>query len=207
MTASELADSLCTARAVVYRLLRTLENHQLVGRSANRYVLGMGLAGLASQLQPRLQEKVRPILRRLTRATGSTSVLSVSDGDEALILMTEVPPESALHLVMRQGSRHPLRVGAHGVAILAGRPASEDDTPDVRQARGDGFAITTGALQPGACGIAAPIRTSEWATASIGIVQLGIELFDPDLPTLVAAAADDAARGLVGSTRAASAGT
>ena len=206
MTASELADGLSTARAVVYRLLRTLENHHLVGRVDNRYVLGMGLAGLASRLQPQLQAKVLPILRRLTRATGSTSVLSVSDGDEAMILMTEVPPQSTLHLVMRQGSRHPLRLGAHGVAILAGRPPSAEDSADVRQARRDGYAITAGALQPGACGVAAPIRTSDWATASVGIVQLGSEISDPDIPGLVADAAADAARELGGGGTAAAEG-
>ena len=205
MTASELAEALSTARAVVYRLVRTLEGHQLVGRVDTRYVLGMGVAELASHLRPRLQATVLPILRRLSRQTESTSLLSVSDGDEAMILLTEEPPQSALHLALRQGSRHPLQVGAHGIAILSGRPASTEDTPEVRRARRDGFAFTAGAMQPGAWGVAAPIRTSDWATASIGIVRLGSTISDPEIPELVVSAAADAARELAGDARPAAA--
>ncbi len=84
LTAAELAQELSTARAVVYRLLRTLELHRLVGRIDNRYVLGMGgIAELASRLRPQLQITVLPVLRRLTEATNSTALLSIADGDQA----------------------------------------------------------------------------------------------------------------------------
>jgi len=105
LTAAELAEELSTARAVVYRLLRTLEAHRLVGRIDTRYVLGFGVAELASRLRPRLQTTVLPILRRLSQQTNSTALLSVADGDQALVLITEEPPESTLHLAMRQGAR------------------------------------------------------------------------------------------------------
>jgi len=55
-----------------------------------------------------------------------------------------------------------------------------------------------GALQPGAMGVAAPIRSSNWSTASVGIVQLGVELSDQAVPSLVVSAAEDAARRLSG---------
>jgi len=198
LTAAELAEELSTARAVVYRLLRTLEAHRLVGRIDTRYVLGFGVAELASRLRPRLQTTVLPILRRLSQQTNSTALLSVADGDQALVLITEEPPESTLHLAMRQGARHPLTRGADGVAILAGRPPLPDDAKDVQRARQKGFALSVGALQPGAVGVAAPLRTSDWATASIGVVQLGVKISDPGVPELVMAAANEAARRLVG---------
>lgn len=198
LTAGELAERLSTARAVVYRLLRTLEAHRLVGRIDTRYVLGIGVTELASRLRPRLQATVLPILRRLSRQTNSTSLLSVADGDEALILITEEPPSTTFHLALRQGARHPLHLGADGVAILAGRPASTEDVKDVQLARKRGYALTVGALQPGALGVAAPIRTSDWASASIGIVQLGTKVADPEIPDLVMTAASDAARRLSG---------
>lgn len=198
LTAAELAEELSTARAVVYRLLRTLEAHRLVGRIDTRYVLGFGVAELASRLRPRLQTTVLPILRRLSRQTNSTALLSVADGDQALVLITEEPPESTLHLAMRQGARHPLSRGADGVAILAGRPPAPDEPKDVQRARQKGYALSVGALQPGAVGVAAPVRTSDWATASIGVVQLGARVSDPAVPELVMAAADDAARRLAG---------
>lgn len=198
LTAGELAEQLATARAVVYRLLRTLEAHRLVGRIGTRYVLGIGISELASRLRPRLQAVVLPILRRLSAQTNCTSLLSVADGDEALILLTEEPPHSAFHLALRQGARHSLRLGADGVAILAGRPPSDDDTEDVQRARTDGYALTVGALQAGALGVAAPIRISDWASASIGIVQLGTEVACQEVPDLVRSAAGEAARRLSG---------
>lgn len=198
LTAGELADRLSTARAVVYRLLRTLEAHRLVGREGSRYVLGFGVAELASHLSPRLQATVLPILRRLAEQTNSTALLSVADGDQALVLLTEEPPQSAFHIALRQGSRRPLEIGADGVAILAGRPPLDDDAEDVVRARKLGYALSVGALQPGAIGVAAPIATSDWATASIGVVQLGVELDGEALPQAVIAAAAEATRRLAG---------
>ena len=198
LTAAELAEELSTARAVVYRLLRTLEAHRLVGRIETRYVLGFGVSELASRLRPRLQATVLPILRRLSQQTNSTALLSVADGDQALVLITEEPPESNLHLAVRQGARHPLDLGADGVAILSGRPPAPGDPKDVQRARQKGYALSIGALQAAAVGVAAPIRTSDWATASIGVVQLGTKVSDPGVPDLVMAAATDAARRLAG---------
>ncbi|HZU57158.1 MAG TPA: helix-turn-helix domain-containing protein [Actinocrinis sp.] len=198
LTAGELAERLSTARAVVYRLLRTLESHRLIGRAGTRYVLGFGIAELASHLRPRLQATVLPILRQLSEQTNSTALLSVADGDQALVLLTEEPPQSTFHLALRQGARHPLDVGADGLAILAGRPAADADPQDVKAARRAGYALSVGALQTGAIGVAAPIAASDWATASIGVVQLGVALADPAVPELVMAAAAEAARRLSG---------
>jgi DNA-binding IclR family transcriptional regulator len=198
LTVAELAEQLDTARAGVYRLLRTLESHNLVARIGSRYVLGFGIAELASRLRPRLQSTVLPILRQLSQQTNSTALLSVADGDQALILMTEEPPQSTMHLAMREGARHPLHLGADGVAILAGRPPSDADTKDVRLARRRGYAVSIGALQPGAVGVAAPIRMSDWSTASVGIVQLGVKVSDDDIPAAVMSAAAEAAQRVSG---------
>lgn len=198
LTIAEVSGELKTARAVVYRLVRTLELHRLVERRDNRLFLGIGLAQLAIRFRPRLQDIAQPILRILSRQTNSTALLSVADGDHALVLMTEEPEESTLHLAMRRGARHPLTVGADGVAILAGRPSSSKDSPDVVQARRDGYALSVGALQSGAVGVAAPIRTSDWATASIGVVQVGTEVSDPAILDSVTAAADLITRNLLG---------
>jgi DNA-binding IclR family transcriptional regulator len=198
LTAGELAEKLATARAVVYRLLRTLEAHRLIGRMDSRYVLGIGIAELASHLRPRLQATVMPILRRLSRQTNSTALLSVAEGEEVLILLTEEPPLSTFHLALRQGARHALNLGADGVAILAGRPPVQAEAKDVVQARQRGYALSVGVLQPGALGVAAPIKTSDWASATLGIVQLGTKLSDPEIPDFVIAAATEATRRLSG---------
>ncbi|MCC9705899.1 helix-turn-helix domain-containing protein [Streptomyces sp. MNU76] len=198
LTAAELAEQLTIARAAVYRLLRTLEAHNLVARLGTRYILGFGVAELAGQLKPRLQATVLPILRRLSEQTNSTALLSVADGDQALILLTAEPPNSTMHLAMREGARHALTVGADGIAILAGRPDSDADTEHVREARRRGYAVSVGSIQEGAIGIAAPIRVSDWSTASLGVVQLGLKLVDDRIPHLVTEAAGSAATQLVG---------
>lgn len=201
LTAAELAEHLSTARAVVYRLLRTLESHRLIGRIDARYVLGIGIAELASHLRPSLQATVLPILRRLSEQTNSTAMLSVADADQALILLTEEPSQGMFHLALRQGARHPLNVGSDGVAILAGRPANDADPKDVHTARQRGYALSVGAITPGAIGVSAPIRASDWATASIGVIQLGSKVSDSTIPDLVMSAAAEAARRLSGDYR------
>jgi DNA-binding IclR family transcriptional regulator len=203
LTVADIADQLGTARPIVYRLLRTLEGHNLASREDSRYFLGFGISELAGGIKPRLQATVLPILRGLSRLTGSTALLSVADGEQALILLTAEPPDANLHLVMREGARHPLTVGADGIAILAGRPAAPGDTDDVRMARRRGYAVTVGAIQPGAVGVAAPIRVSDWTTASLGVVQLGVEISDQVSEAVAPAvmnAAEEAATRLSGTT-------
>jgi DNA-binding IclR family transcriptional regulator len=85
------------------------------------------------------------------------------------------------------------------VAILAGRPPSSDDTTDVKAARRRGYAVTIGAIQEGAVGVAAPIRVSDWATASLGVVQLGVKVASEAVPVAVMEAAAEAAARLSGS--------
>jgi DNA-binding IclR family transcriptional regulator len=203
LTVAELADGLSTARAIVYRLLRTLEAHNLVSRIGARYVLGFGIAELAGRLRPRLQATVLPLLRRLSEETSSTALLSIADGDQALILMAQEPPFSTFHIALREGARHPLTIGADGIAILAGRPATEDDSDEVRSARRCGYAVTIGALQEGAVGVAAPVHLSDWAAASIGIVQLGLKVSNERIPAAVMRAAAEAGARLSGSAGAA----
>jgi DNA-binding IclR family transcriptional regulator len=199
LTVAELADQLGAARAIVYRLLRTLEAHTLVSRVGTRYVLGFGIAELSGRLRPRLQATVLPLLRRLSEQTSSTALLSVADSDQALILLTEEPLHSTMHLALREGARHPLTVGADGLAILAGRPPRADDPAEVAAARRRGYAVTIGAIQEGAVGVAAPIRVSDWATASLGVVQLGVKVASEAVPAAVMAAAAEAAVRLSGS--------
>jgi DNA-binding IclR family transcriptional regulator len=200
LTAIELAERLSTARAVVYRLLRTLEAHNLATSAGPRHYLGFGVADLARQLQPRLQSVVLPLLHRLSVGTDSTAILSVADGDQAMVLMTQEPPQSAMHLAMREGARHPLTLGADGLAILSGRPSQSDEPSQVAKARRTGFAVSIGALQPGAVGIAAPIRVSDWCSAAIGVVHVGDRVKDAGIPAIVMGAAQEAASRLSGAS-------
>ena len=183
LTVTELAARLEVNRTVVYRLVSTLEQHALVRRDGRgRLHVGLGVLHLASAVQPVVRDLAVPVLRDLAEAVGCTAHLTVADGEEALALAVVEPSWTDFHVGYRVGSRHALDRGAAGRAILLGR---EDGAP---------YAITTGELQPGARGLAAPVRGVEGLSASVGIVTLADIDVDEIAPQVLAAAAEVAAR-------------
>ena len=71
------------------------------------------------------------------------------------------------------GSRHPLDRGASGLAILAARAPRPDERAEVAEARRRGYAVTSGELQSGAVGVAAPVPIEAALEVSLGVVALG----------------------------------
>ena len=186
LTVTELSVRLEVNRTVVYRLVSTLEQHALVRRDPRgRLHVGLGALRLASSVQPVLRDVAMPVLRALAEAVGCTAHLTVADGDEALALAVVEPSWTDFHVGYRIGSRHPVGRGAAGRAILLGRGHDPDPAP---------YVVTAGELQPGAQGLAAPVRGVEGLEASVGIVTVG----DLDVPEVgrhvTRAAADLAAR-------------
>jgi DNA-binding IclR family transcriptional regulator len=185
LTVTELSARLEVNRTVVYRLVSTLEQHALLRRDARgRLHLGLGVLHLAAAVQPVLRDLAVPILRELAEAVGCTAHLTVSDGDEALALAVVEPSWTDFHVSYRVGSRHPLGVGAAGRAILLGRdPGSA------------AWVVTVGELQPGARGLAVPVRGVEGLEASVGVVTMS-EFDEQELGARVAEAAGRVARAL-----------
>ena len=185
LTVTELASTIGVNRTVVYRLVSTLEQHALTRRDGRgRVHIGLGVLHLASGVQPVLRDLEIPILRTLAEDVGCTAHLTVADGDEAMALAVVEPSWTDFHVAYRVGSRHPLRRGAAGKAILLGREHSAAP-----------YAVTSGELQTGASGVAAPVHGVEGLDASVGIVTLGELDVDAIGPT-VANAADEVARAL-----------
>jgi DNA-binding IclR family transcriptional regulator len=163
LTVTALAATVGVNRTVVYRLLATLEQHGLARRdSAGLVHIGLGVLSLARGLQPVLRELAVPVLRRLAEELGMTAHLTIADGAEALAIAVVEPSWTDFHVGYRVGSRHALGQGAAGRAILAGRDPGAA-----------GWVETQGELQPGARGVAAPLRGVEGLEASVGIVTLG----------------------------------
>ena len=160
---AELAADLRLARPIVYRLLSTLEGRGLAHRAGDgQYRIGLAVLELARRVQPLLREAALPVLRSLAEQVGATAHLTVADGDEALAVAVVEPSWTDFHVAYRVGSRHPLGRGAAGRAILLGRePATFAD-----------YVTTEGELQPGAHGVAAPVRDVPGLSASIGVVAL-----------------------------------
>ncbi len=179
---AEAAAQLGFGRTVVYRLAATLAEHGLVRRDSDgRLRLGLAVLQLAHRAHPLVHTAALPSLRRLAEDVGATAHLTVADQGEALALVTVEPSWTQFHVAYRAGSRHPLDLGAAGRAILAGRAGAT-------------AAVTSsGELQPGAAGIAAPVLGVAGLEASVGVVSIGTLDESTVGPRVVAAAAQVAA--------------
>lgn len=159
MAITEVAAELDVHRTVAYRLLSTLEEFRLVTRGGDgRYRTGAGLAALAQGGFSSLREVATPYLRDLAQELESTVSLLVAEGDEAIALAVVEPANARYHLSFREGSRHPLDRGSAGIALQAALPPRSGEPKTVAEARRDGHASTHGQVEPGAYGIAAPLR-------------------------------------------------
>lgn len=195
LSVAELAASLGTHRAAVYRLLGPLAEHHLVRRDGDgRFALAPGLIELAAGVRPRLREAAEPVLQELADRLGATTALTIRDQHEAVVALVVVPRDSRMHLVYRAGMRHPLTQGCPGhVLLAAASPAVPGEPASVARARDRGYAVSRGELLPGATGVAAAIAApGHEPEASISAVW--IEGLDPDaVATDVSAAASQIA--------------
>ena len=179
LSITALAEAIGINRTVVYRLVSTLEQHALIRRDGQgRLHVGLGVLHLATAVQPVLRDVAIPVLRQLAERVGCTAHLTVADGDEALALAVIEPSWTDFHVSYRVGARHPLTRGAAGKAIL-----------ELRDEHGAPYVATAGELEPGARGLAAPVRDVAGLEASVGVVTL-VDLDVPKLGPIVAEAAD-----------------
>jgi DNA-binding IclR family transcriptional regulator len=178
-TIAELAVALGIGRASVYRLLVPFQARGYARRGADgRVHLGLGVLALARRAEPALLAAATPVLRDLAERVGATAHLAVREGDDAVALAVVEPSWTDVHVAYRVGTRHPVDAAAAGRALQALRA---DDGP--------AWCTSAGELEPGAHGVAAPVRELDAIEASVGVVAL--RPLDPEVvgPALVAAAA------------------
>jgi DNA-binding IclR family transcriptional regulator len=183
----------------VYRLLNTLEARGLAARDARgRYTIGLRVIDLARTAFGSLQSIAAPVLTGLAEITGATATITVADGNEAVLLSSVEPPNSALYLSYRPGFRHALDRSAFGMAILSGRPPQPGERPEIAHARARGYAVSFGEVMPGGIGIAAPIVVRDASpTACIGVAIVNGELNEPVVAPQVIAAGKQLAAMLI----------
>ncbi|MCP3799630.1 helix-turn-helix domain-containing protein [Allokutzneria sp. A3M-2-11 16] len=177
---SDLAAAIGASRAAVYRLLVPLQARGLVRREGSRVRLGLGVLRLAGRVMPQLRFAALPALRSLAERVGATAHLTIADGNEAQAVAVVEPTWTAYHVAYRVGTRHSVQRGAAGKALNL--------PPD-----GMGWLATSGELQPGAFGVAAPVRGVVGLRASVGVVSMETLVSDEVGPLVVAAAAEVAA--------------
>lgn len=120
LTIAELSARLRLHRSITYRIVRTLEDHRLVVRSATGELqLGARLAGLARNVARDLQSVALPELSTIANELGMTAFLATLDTDagEAVTLASVEPRHAEAAVAQRPGNRHPVDRGAPGRAI------------------------------------------------------------------------------------------
>lgn len=158
MTSQQLATYLGVHRSIAYRLLQTLADFQLVAQSGDgAYRAGPRLATLADAYLPTLRELALPVMREVADQIGCTVSLFVVNGAEAMSIALVEPTTVAHHVAFKAGMRTPINRGSAGYALLAAGPPSPGEPAEAALARERGYATSTGEVESGAYGVAAPI--------------------------------------------------
>lgn len=189
MTIQEVAERQEIHRTIASRILSTLAAEGLVHRNADgRYRGAAGLATLASAAHAALRSAAMEVLDEVAEQLDATATLLVEQGDEAVALAVVTPSRPHYRIVFAEGSRHPLHLGAAGLALLCQRPEHPSDSPELRQTRADGVARTFAQVEPGMYGVAAPLGLAD-PVACLNLITNRPEHLDQAAPILIDAAA------------------
>ena len=160
-----LADLLGVHRSVAYRLV--------VRDSGGMLSLGPQLVILARDVEHDSQQ--------LAAELGMTAFLAVRDGDDAVTLVTAVPRGVNASVAQHPGHRHPIALGAPGVALQSmldeatGRALGHDEPmhPESESVRTRGYAVSANEVIQGITSVGAPIVSRGTTDASAGLVTDG----------------------------------
>lgn len=190
LAVNDVALHLDVHRTIAYRILNTLSDAKLIHRSDdNRYRGAAGLLQLTSAAHDAIRAAALPVLNDVANDLASTVSLLIREGGEAVALAVVEPRGASYHVSFTQGSRHPLNRGAAGLAIQASQPPLSSEDEAVRTARGNGFAITFGEVEPNMYGLAAPIKGSgPEVAACINLITTRREVAEGAATTIVSAA-------------------
>lgn len=127
----DLVDQLDLPRTTVYRILNTLQFHDVVRRSGadGTYRLGARLLSLAARAVNEGQDYdlaaiSLPHLQRLAADTGEGCKVSIIDGTEILVIAA-VDGKREYALTVVPGQRLPVHAGAASKVLLANMPKDE----------------------------------------------------------------------------------
>ena len=182
----EIAGRLGVHRSIAYRLLRTLEDHRLVGRDAAGAVsLGPRMAALAAGVAHDLQAEALPELTAIANELGMTCFLAVLDGDECITLASVEPRHAVASVAQRPGARHPVTAGAPGKAILAQLAPAEWPSEvsaalraEIEVTRARGYGTSHDEVIPTVKAVAAPLALRGQRPAAIAVVHVATKLDD-----------------------------
>lgn len=172
MTIAQIASDIGVGRTIARRLVNTLQARRLVSGPTNgTYRLGPALLEMSRQVRNTLAATAEDVLVQLSQDTGYTSHLSIREGEDAIALATVKAPNATHSIAWSPGSRHPVRLGAGGIALMSLRPPTPFDPEAVTECRRFGYALSRAELNEETVGVAAPVPTETWDfDVALGIV-------------------------------------
>ncbi len=214
---SDIARELGVHKSTVFRLVATLEAHDLVEQHSERgkYRLGVGILRLAGATSAGLDvvQEARPIERQLAARTGETVNLAILSETGALYI-DQIAGPSALQPHNWVGQHVPLHATSNGKVLLSELPSEEVAvhlprlkafTAHTVTSRGElrqqllavqrlGYAVVVDELEVGLTAIAAPVRDAHGdIIASLSVsgptFRIDDERTQDFLPAVMAAAA------------------
>src|SRR3954451_17977552 len=180
---TEISSELGVHKSTAFRLMTTLESHELVEQTGDRgkYRLGVGLVRLAGASTARLDvvQEARPVCRRLAAESGETVNIAVLS-DRSALYLDQVAGQSALQSHNWVGQHIPLHATSNGKVLLTGLSSDEvekrlprlpsytsETVPskaslgrELAEVREQGYAGAVDELEVGLTAIAAPIRNA-----------------------------------------------
>ncbi|WP_212743159.1 IclR family transcriptional regulator [Microbacterium sp. 2FI] len=213
LSAIDVAESLGVARSTAYRYLQTLVQSGFLAESGRgSFRLGLYVLELARIARKGfgLTELCVPVMRELAEQFHQTVLLTKLMGNAVVCLEREEAREQYVRLSYERGSVLDINAGASALVLLS---AMEDDqargllastplkqfTPNtltdaerivarLAQIRSDGFAISSGEVDPTAMGVAAPIRRENGEViAAISVVLIRSLVSESQIDSIVEA--------------------
>ena len=149
-----IAARLGLSRTTVHRLATSLLERRYLNLAPRRgYSLGPKLLELGSMARGQigLVRSARPVMEKLAEATGDAVLLTVRDGDAA-VLADWVPGTRRLAPRLRVGERHSLVMRASGRALLVWAGEAEQRAVWSRLSDGDAAGFLGSMHEAAACG-------------------------------------------------------
>jgi DNA-binding IclR family transcriptional regulator len=165
LTAAEVAARLGLHRSMAYRLIRTLEAHGFVVRTASGHLeLGVRLVALSRNVARGLQAAAAPVLADLANDLNMTAFVVAFDGEAAVTLYTAEPHGPDATVAQRPGSRHPIDRGAPGRVIRS--QVDPISHPPKR------YEVSRDEVILGLSSVAVPLRLPDGRPSSLAVVYL-----------------------------------
>src|ERR1700712_174952 len=127
---TEIAAELGVHKSTAFRLVATLESHDMVEQNEDRgkYRLGVGVLRLAGATTARLDvvQEARSICRKLAADSGETGNIAVLS-DRSVLYVDQMSGASALQAHNWVGQHIPLHATSNGKVLLSGLSGDEID--------------------------------------------------------------------------------